>query len=330
MVPSTRKVIVASTALAALVWFAVPAEAQRGQRGQGSQGSRTAPQGASRSSGQAQAQPRSGPPPQQSAPAPPRTYQAQRPAPSPTYTPPAQNRGPSPLTPPSRNAGPALQQSQPQARGPIGPRVPPPFANVGPRPQATPRQGPPASNTYRAAPNYGYSQQRGTPYGGSNYGSYNYGRQSRATVVVRRPVFVQPYFSFRPRFSLGFGLFVGYSVAYPFQYYDPYGFYNYRIGMSPAYGYGTSYRSYSSGYDQYYNQMGGLSFDIDPIDAAVFIDGTYVGTAEDFSSGQMPLTMLAGRHHVELRAQGFMTVSFDIAVIAGQVIPYQGTMPIIR
>lgn len=157
-----------------------------------------------------------------------------------------------------------------------------------------------------------------------NYNSYNY--------VARRPVFVQPYYSFRPRFSLGFGIYAGYSVGYPYSYYDPYGFYNYGVGVLP--GYSSTYRTYSSGsgssYGSSYDQIGGLSFDIDPVDASVFIDGQYIGVAADFSSAQMPLTMAAGRHHIDLRAQGFMTVSFDITVVAGQVIPYEGSMPVIR
>jgi hypothetical protein len=35
---------------------------------------------------------------------------------------------------------------------------------------------------------------------------------------------------------------------------------------------------------------------------------------------------LAGRHHIEVRASGYQTMSFDVDIIAGQVIPYQGTM----
>jgi hypothetical protein len=146
-------------------------------------------------------------------------------------------------------------------------------------------------------------------------------------IAVRRPVFARPYYSFRPRFSIGFGIFIGYSVAYPFQYYDPYAFYNHRIGIFP--GYGSAYRG-SSGYNYYYNRVGGLSFNIDPYDADVFIDGEYVGVADDFSPGQMPLTLLAGRHHVDLEAEGFGPVSFDITVVAGQVIPYSGTLPYYR
>ena len=58
----------------------------------------------------------------------------------------------------------------------------------------------------------------------------------------------------------------------------------------------------------------------------VYIDGEFVGYAGDFSSGQMPLTLAAGRHRVELEAGGFRPASFDITIVSGQVIPYRGTL----
>jgi len=140
-------------------------------------------------------------------------------------------------------------------------------------------------------------------------------------------VFVQPYYSFRPRtylsFGVGFGINIGYPVAYPFRYYDPSAFYNFRIGVAPSYWSTGNYSAYS-------NRVGGVSFDIDPYDAAVFIDGEFVGYADDFSSGQMPLTLAAGRHRVDLEAGGFSPISFDITIVAGQVIPYRGTLPYSR
>jgi len=134
--------------------------------------------------------------------------------------------------------------------------------------------------------------------------------------VVRRPVFVQPYYAFRPRFTLSFGFHVGYGTSYPFSYWDPYAFYNYHLGIQPGYSYST-----------YYNRVGGVSFEIDPYDAEVYIDGDFVGYASDFGPEQMPLTLQSGRHHVDLAAPGYQDVSFDITVVPGQVIPYQGTLP---
>jgi hypothetical protein len=122
-------------------------------------------------------------------------------------------------------------------------------------------------------------------------------------------VFVRPYYSFRPRFTFSFGLRVGYGVPYPFTYYDPYAPYNFDVAVLPGYVAGNA--------SAYYSRVGGLSFNIDPMDAAVFLDGQYIGIAEDFAPDQMPLTLPAGRHHVDLRADGFMTASFDITIVAG-------------
>ena len=71
---------------------------------------------------------------------------------------------------------------------------------------------------------------------------------------------------------------------------------------------------------------GGLSFAITPNNAAVFVDGTYVGTVADFGPDSQPLGMIAGRHHIEIRAEGFRPMAFDADVVAGQVLPYQGTL----
>ena len=61
-------------------------------------------------------------------------------------------------------------------------------------------------------------------------------------------------------------------------------------------------------------------------DAAIFVDGVYVGTANDFSAMRPPLSLAAGRHHFELRAQGYQTMAFDVEVRADWVVPYQGVL----
>jgi hypothetical protein len=200
----------------------------------------------------------------------------------------------------SERAGQVQRPSAPPQRQAQVQRQAPPQSRSAPRPQAD-------------APR-GYNPPRPAPY-------VNHGRPG---YEVRRPVFVQPYYAFRPRVSLGFGIHIGYDVAYPFRYYDPFAFYNFRIGVVP--GYGPAYRSYDLRNNPYARRVGGLSFDIEPRDAAVFIDGEYVGYAADFCSGQMPLTLAAGRHRVDLRADGLRPLAFDITIVAGQVIPYRGTL----
>ena len=72
--------------------------------------------------------------------------------------------------------------------------------------------------------------------------------------------------------------------------------------------------------------MGGLSFEITPNTAQLSVDGTLVGTVGQFTPTSQPLGLVAGRHHIEVRASGYQTMSFDVDITAGQVIPYQGTM----
>ncbi len=182
------------------------------------------------------------------------------------------------------------------------------------------------------------------------------------------PRFSNPYYTFRPRFSVGLGLSVGYPVAFPYYGVDPYAYdpyYNppayvapysyaapYLGGPDPGYSSpGYSSPGYASpGYTTpnyaapapYYGSSaptapgplgvqpgaatGGLSFDISPASAEVFVDGRDMGPASNFAPTSEPLTLAPGRHHVELRAAGRETMTFDSDVIAGQVIPYQGTM----
>jgi hypothetical protein len=127
------------------------------------------------------------------------------------------------------------------------------------------------------------------------------------TRVYYAPIHVvhyyQPYYVFQPRFTFAFGLTIGRPVAYP-VWYDPYPVYGYAIG--PRYG--------------------GISFDMQPADAAVFIDGGYVGVVDDFSPSDAPLTLRAGLHHVEIQARGCQPMDFDITVVPGQVIPYRGAL----
>jgi len=132
----------------------------------------------------------------------------------------------------------------------------------------------------------------------------SWGRYDRWWGAPRHIVrYHQPYYVFQPRVRFSFGLTIGHPVRYP-VWYDPYPVYGYAIG--PRYG--------------------GISFDMDPYDAAIFIDGGYVGIVDDFSPYDAPLTLRAGLHRIEVRARGYQPMSFDITVVPGQVIPYRGAL----
>jgi hypothetical protein len=74
------------------------------------------------------------------------------------------------------------------------------------------------------------------------------------------------------------------------------------------------------------NSAGGVTFEVTPGEAQIYCDGQYVGVVSSFDGTQQPLTLPVGNHHVELRANGYETVSFDVNVLAGQVVPYRGDM----
>jgi archaellum component FlaG (FlaF/FlaG flagellin family) len=86
--------------------------------------------------------------------------------------------------------------------------------------------------------------------------------------------------------------------------------------------YGGSNYGYTLGVQQY----GGLSFDIQPYDAGVFVDGEYVGTVGTFTPSGEPLTLWPGVHHIAIVCDGFRTMEWDVTVQPGQVIPYRGML----
>lgn len=70
-------------------------------------------------------------------------------------------------------------------------------------------------------------------------------------------------------------------------------------------------------------RTGTLRLAIDPFDAQLFVDGEYIGTAEDFN-GDVELE--EGSHVLEIRAQGFESLAFRVKIAAGRAIRYAGSL----
>jgi hypothetical protein len=165
----------------------------------------------------------------------------------------------------------------------------------------------------RPSPRYNY-------YGHGNYAYrnhyYYYGGRYYATPWHGWYGYApfHPYY-FRPRFSLGFGVFVGYPV--------PYYAYPYPV---PVYGYGAPSAEVTVGPNN--PAYGGIALQIGPNDAvgdaAVYVDGT--GAVSDFDGTRQPLTLRQGTHHIEIDHDGFRPFAFDVTVQPGMVTPYQGSM----
>lgn len=71
---------------------------------------------------------------------------------------------------------------------------------------------------------------------------------------------------------------------------------------------------------------GGLSLEVSPPDAELWIDGALAGPAVDFGPRGRPLPLPAGIHRVELRAGGFVPLIFDILTTPDYVLPYRGNL----
>jgi hypothetical protein len=135
----------------------------------------------------------------------------------------------------------------------------------------------------------------------------NYGPVYRNYGPVYRP------YAFRPRFNIGFGIRVGYPVAaYAYPY--PVPVYGYSAPPAPVVvGPGSAV-------------YGGISLDMTPDDAAVYVDGAYAGVVREFDGTRQPLTLAAGTHRIQVQEAGYEPLEFDVTVQPGQVIPYQGDL----
>lgn len=104
--------------------------------------------------------------------------------------------------------------------------------------------------------------------------------------------------------------------------YSPYGYLPFVGGYMPYYAQPyTADTTGRVGPGAYAEPDGRLYLRVIPGDAQVFVDGLYVGIADDL--GGRGLELEAGPRRVELRADGYETVVFDVRVVAGETINYR-------
>ncbi len=109
----------------------------------------------------------------------------------------------------------------------------------------------------------------------------------------------------------------------------PYRPYAYRPSWSIGVYYGTGgYYPYGYTPDGYFNPIpghyyGGLRITGAPRSAHVFADGYYVGLVDDFDGIFQHMNLEAGPHHIEIQAEGFAPVAFDVNVRPGETITFR-------
>jgi len=122
------------------------------------------------------------------------------------------------------------------------------------------------------------------------------------------------------------------------SYYNPYGYYPY--GMSGYYdpwydpwydggGYYSSsspggYNSSSRGSER--ETAGSLRLRVKPADAKVYLDGTLIGTVDQFDGLGSHLAAEAGSHQLELRADGYESFKTTVTIEAGKTITARASM----
>jgi hypothetical protein len=136
---------------------------------------------------------------------------------------------------------------------------------------------------------------------------------------------------------------------YPYGYY-PYGYFGYGFGYglgymynpywSPlgggfgygGYGYGDPYSTgdYGGGgsgsYGREPRDTGSLRLKIKPREAQVYVDGYLVGDVDSFDGAFQKLGIESGGHKVELKADGYQPLQFDVLITPGETVTYKGEM----
>ena len=122
------------------------------------------------------------------------------------------------------------------------------------------------------------------------------------------------YFPGYSTFNIGFG--VGFGASYGYGY-NPYwnGYYGHSYGYSP-YIYG--------GYDQRDYYTGSLRLKVKPRFGEVLVDGYYVGLVNDYDGIFQRLRLKEGPHHIEIYEPGFEPLEFDVLILPGETVTYEG------
>ncbi len=154
------------------------------------------------------------------------------------------------------------------------------------------------------------------------------------TIIIGRPYY--PYYGFGyPGYGFGLGLGLGYYDPW----YDPwygglgygglgYGGYGYGGGSGYGGGYGApfGYGGGGSGGQYGTDDEGSIRLKVKPREAQVFVDGYRAGVVDSFDGVFQKLSLTGGRHHIEVKADGYQTAEFDALITSGQTVTYQGEL----
>jgi len=161
--------------------------------------------------------------------------------------------------------------------------------------------------------------------------------RGQAPVVVGRAAPRGPYVAhpgyppsyYRPGYPY-YPYYPYYRPYYPAYYYPGYYYPGWSFGFSIGYGYPGYGYPFAAPYGSYGYASGaaygGVRIDLPEHDAQVFVDGYYAGVVDNFDGAMQHLDLTPGSHHVEVRADGYQPLTFDVNVQAGNTITYRAEM----
>ncbi len=182
----------------------------------------------------------------------------------------------------------------------------PPIRRGGWRGRAGPRTPAPPETAAIVVNNYVDGGRRGHRGHRSYRGRHRYGI----------PHIHGSYFYFPGYSTFSLGVAVGSGLRYHDPYWNPYwyGYYGHRYG----------YSAWDRGTLDYYT--GSLRLKVRPRFAEVYVDGYYAGQVDDYDGIFQRLRLEEGPHHIEIRYPGFVPLEFEVMILPGETITYEGIL----
>jgi hypothetical protein len=83
---------------------------------------------------------------------------------------------------------------------------------------------------------------------------------------------------------------------------------------------------YDDPYVYGFSDEGALRLKIKPREAQVLVDGYFAGRVDDFDGVFQRLRLESGPHRIEIGADGYETLSFDIRILPDRTVTYEGEL----